>query len=134
MAMSAGGLAPGPPDARPDVDQLGRASSPVFVGRADEMARLLDVTARSPSLVLIEGEPGVGKTRLVQEIVRRRELMGATTLPGRCHELSEPFPLGPVVDALRNARLSGRLPAVTGALRPLLPELRPLAASAAAAR
>ena len=123
MAMTASGLAPGPPDARPDVEQLGRASSPIFVGRGDELARLLDVTARSPSLVLIEGEPGVGKTRLVQELLRRRELAGRRAFLGRCHELSEPFPLGPLVDALRGARLSGRQPAVTGALRPLLPEL-----------
>ncbi len=112
-----------PSVARPELPQLGRASSPVVVGRGPELSRLLEVSAHAPALVLVEGEPGVGKTRLVAEVLRRHELSGGRAFMGRCHELSEPFPLGPLVDALRGARLPGRLPAVTGALRPLLPEL-----------
>lgn len=88
---------------------------------------LLRMARTPPALGLVVGEAGVGKTRLVQELLRRPELEGRTTLVGQCHPLGEPFPFGPVVEALAQARrLSprpGRLTAVTGALVPLLPEL-----------
>ena len=88
---------------------------------------LLRMARTPPALGLVVGEAGVGKTRLVQELPRRPELEGRTTLVGQCHPLGEPFPFGPVVEAVAQARrLSprpGRLTAVTGALVPLLPEL-----------
>src|SRR5919197_1637604 len=45
--------------------------SPVMVGRADELARLRQLAARAdgPEVVLLAGEAGVGKTRLVAELV-----------------------------------------------------------------
>jgi DNA-binding CsgD family transcriptional regulator len=45
--------------------------SPVMVGRADELARLRELAARAagPQVVLLAGEAGVGKTRLVAELV-----------------------------------------------------------------
>jgi DNA-binding CsgD family transcriptional regulator len=45
--------------------------SPVMVGRAAELARLreLAATARDPAVVLVTGEAGIGKTRLVAELV-----------------------------------------------------------------
>lgn len=110
-------------DPIPRPDWFGQASSPVFVGRRDELARLLDVASRAPALVLVEGEPGVGKTRLIQEVAHEREAAGGLVLTGRCNELREPFPLGPVVDALRGTHPVGPLPTVTGAIRPLVPEL-----------
>jgi len=109
---------------RPDKpERVGRLSSPVLVGRADELAVLLEATLRTPALILMEGESGVGKTRLVQELLARPELAGRPCFVGRCHELSEPFPLGPLLEALREARPPRSLPAVVGTLRPLLPEL-----------
>ena len=72
----------------------------------------------------MEGEGGVGKTRLVEELLDSAELRGRHRYLGACHQLGEPFPLGPVIEAIRDARLaSRRLPPVVGALRPLLPEL-----------
>jgi len=45
--------------------------SPVMVGRADELARLreLATTTGEPAVALISGEAGIGKTRLVAELV-----------------------------------------------------------------
>jgi MoxR-like ATPase len=45
--------------------------SPVMVGRAAELARLreLAATAGDPAVVLVTGEAGIGKTRLVAELV-----------------------------------------------------------------
>jgi DNA-binding CsgD family transcriptional regulator len=102
----------------------GRLTSPVLVGRERELALLVEAATRPPSLVVLEGEAGVGKTRLVEELLARPELAGRARYEGRCQQLGEPFPLGPIVEALRGASLAqGALSPVAGALRPLLPEL-----------
>jgi MoxR-like ATPase len=45
--------------------------SPVMVGRAEELARLRTLTTPTggPAVALINGEAGIGKTRLVAELV-----------------------------------------------------------------
>lgn len=101
-------------------------SSPRLVGRTDELDLLLHVLRRPPGLGVIEGEAGVGKTRLVADIVESPQLIDRRRLIGRSHQLREPFPFGPIVEALRAAdpaSLSGKLPPLAGALRSLLPEL-----------
>lgn len=101
-----------------------RLTSPVLVGRERELRALLDVASHPPAFSLVEGEAGVGKTRLVQELSVAPELRGRRCYVGGCQQLAEPFPLGPVIDALRNARPSpSRVTRLAGALRPLLPEL-----------
>lgn len=100
--------------------------SPTLVGRRDELAALVSVVTDVPAVVCVEGEAGVGKTRLVSELLSHADLAGHEVLLGRCHQIRESFPLGPVVEAVRGAadglaRL--RLTPVVGALRPLLPEL-----------
>jgi tetratricopeptide (TPR) repeat protein len=61
-----------------------------FVGRVDEQERLWSAWKHSRSgerrLVLVSGEPGVGKTRLAAEVARRAHAEGATVLFGRCDE------------------------------------------------
>ncbi|MFE7564875.1 AAA family ATPase, partial [Kitasatospora sp. NPDC057500] len=103
-----------------------------FVGRARELARLAEALARPPAVLLVEGEAGAGKSRLVTEALRALNGTAAAgtdraVLLGRCHPLREPEPFGPVVDALRDAAAllppPGALPPSTGALRRVLPDL-----------
>jgi DNA-binding CsgD family transcriptional regulator len=109
----------------------GRLSSPVLVGRRDELGRLIRAASDPPALVVLEGEAGVGKTRLVEELLDAHRPGMPHCHVGNCQSLVEPFPLGPMLDALRNAE-PGRngLSPVTGVLRPLLPELASLLPSA----
>jgi DNA-binding SARP family transcriptional activator len=61
-----------------------------LVGRAQELRTLdgllADAESRRGGLVLISGEPGIGKTRLVQEMVARAVARGGLVAWGRCHE------------------------------------------------
>ncbi|MBM7773512.1 ATP/maltotriose-dependent transcriptional regulator MalT [Actinokineospora baliensis] len=70
-----------------------------LVGRASELARLSSATA--PALLLVAGEAGIGKSRMVDELRGHPDLLGHHWLVGECPPLREPFPLGPVLDALK---------------------------------
>lgn len=108
-------------------DVFARPSSSSLVGREEELTSLLVTASRPPALVLVEGETGVGKTRLVQEFLRSPELGARQLYSGTCQHLAEPLPLAPLLDALRTARPVGtELSPVVGALRPVLPELAPV--------
>lgn len=76
-----------------------------FVGRTDELGTLktaLDsALGGQGSLVMLVGEPGIGKTRLAQEALVYAQLRGAQTLWGRCYEAESAFPYMPFVEALR---------------------------------
>jgi DNA-binding CsgD family transcriptional regulator len=106
-----------------------RVVAPAQVGRAEELDRVAAAVSAPPAVVVVEGEAGIGKTRLVTELAARPEVDGRRLLVGRCHRIRESFPLGPVIEALRGLgrELAGvRLSAVAGALRPLLPEVADL--------
>src|SRR3954468_17665372 len=45
-------------------------ASPVMIGRESELRRLAQLaSARGPAVAIIAGEPGIGKTRLVDELL-----------------------------------------------------------------
>lgn len=96
-----------------------------FVGRASEFAALTSALAHPPALVLIEGEAGIGKTRLLQEYLASHPAPGHRALVACCPPLRQPQTLGPVADAIRQSTDSVRglrLSTLAGALRPLFPE------------
>ncbi len=102
-----------------------------FVGRSRELARLEDALERAvageASALVVSGESGVGKTRLVSEFVGGARRRGATVLVGGCIDLGDGgLPYWPVVDALRGLLRSLGQHAVDEALGPLRPELSPL--------
>ena len=86
------------------------------------MARAL---AAPPALVLVEGEAGIGKSRLVAEFLRSPAVTGRSALLAACPPFRQPLTLSPFVDAIRQATddVTGlHLNALAGALRPLFPE------------
>ena len=52
---------------------------------------------------MIEGEAGIGKTRLANELARQARAAGAVVLAARCHDDEAGLPYGPVVELLREA-------------------------------
>ncbi|MGW4898473.1 ATP-binding protein [Kitasatospora sp. NPDC004240] len=97
-----------------------------FVGRRRELDLLLAAARHPPAVVLVEGEAGIGKSRLVREATARLTAEGRRVLIGSCHPLREPFRFGPVADALRRAGdwlPEEGLPPTAGALAHLLPDL-----------
>ncbi|KPI16906.1 transcriptional regulator, LuxR family [Actinobacteria bacterium OV450] len=111
-----------------------RSVSPVFVGRADELAVLTDALARAaggePQAMLIGGEAGVGKTRLTEEFIAEAARRGAVVAVGGCVEIgAEGLPFAPFSTALRtlHRRLPGELTTAAGGqedeLARILPEL-----------
>ncbi len=77
-----------------------------LVGREDDLAALVDAhVAAWPDgrLAVIEGEAGVGKTRLANELARTAEAAGAVVLSARCHDDEAGLPYGPIVELLRGA-------------------------------
>ncbi|MFH8631300.1 AAA family ATPase [Streptomyces lydicus] len=112
-----------------------RSVSPVFVGRAAELAALGEALARiaatgEPQALLIGGEAGVGKTRLIEEFAEAARARGALVALGGCIEIgSEGLPFAPFSAILHtlNWHLRDELAAAVagqeGELSRILPEL-----------
>src|SRR5215468_5470601 len=112
-----------------------RVSSPVLVGRAAEAAQLWAAFERaqagSPATVVVAGEAGVGKTRLVSELIARVRAQGALALAGGCLDVGEGVvAYAPLVEALRSlggaadpAELGRVLGGARAELARLVPEL-----------
>jgi DNA-binding NarL/FixJ family response regulator/tetratricopeptide (TPR) repeat protein len=102
-----------------------------MVGRSEELTRLMalldEAEAGQPVVVLVSGDAGVGKTRLVTELAAEAANRSFTVLSGRCAELAD-MPYLPLADALRDAatRPSARGQVLEAlAARPVLSQLLP---------
>ncbi|MBD0421033.1 AAA family ATPase [Streptomyces sp. TRM S81-3] len=111
-----------------------RSVSPVFIGRTGELSMLNDALVRAeadePQALLLGGEAGVGKTRLVEEFAAAARRQGAVVVLGGCVEIgADGLPFAPFSTALRALRreLPGELAAAAAGqeeeLARLLPEL-----------
>jgi DNA-binding NarL/FixJ family response regulator len=112
-----------------------------LVGRDSELElldRLLDEACSGSSrFVALAGEPGIGKTSLLAELVRRAQERGCLVLEGSAAELERDLPFGLVVDAFDayleslDARSYDRLAADDlGELASVFPSLRALGSGA----
>jgi DNA-binding CsgD family transcriptional regulator/tetratricopeptide (TPR) repeat protein len=86
----------------------GNVSSPRLAGRQSELEAVLAALAAAaderPSLVLLTGDAGIGKTRLSRELEATARDAGTLTLRGQCLELSVgEFPYAPIAAAFRAA-------------------------------
>lgn len=132
-AIAAGDVATGPAPASETAVPAGLGRYPL-TGRSAEIAAL-DAGVGPGRLVVVEGEPGVGKTRLVEEALASR---GRRPLMVRCYDNDGDVPYGPIVELLRLAAADPAAAAQLAALpRPcaaeatrLVPELGSTAADA----
>jgi DNA-binding SARP family transcriptional activator len=101
-------------------------AAPPLVGRDAELGRLLaalDEAARSAceKCVLVSGEPGIGKSRLLAELMAGARKIGCTLLEARSWEAESSRAYGPWMDALGRLPAMAAGPAGHGGLEPLLP-------------
>jgi DNA-binding CsgD family transcriptional regulator len=98
---------------------------PELVERDRDLASLVAALARAPAVAVVEGEPGIGKSRLVRAALADPALTGRQRLLGYARPTRGPCPLGPVIEALATADIPpiDRLSALSGALCAVLPDL-----------
>ena len=110
---------------------------PSIIGRRAELAALTQALRslgdRESPIVVLSGEPGIGKTRLLDELCARADGQGHLVLRGRAAEMEQVLPFAVVVDALGDFGASlgaDRLGRLVGAqaeeLAPIVPELEGL--------
>jgi eukaryotic-like serine/threonine-protein kinase len=115
------------------------APTSVLVGREAELEELragLDAAfAGRGSLFLLVGEPGIGKSRIAEEVLQDARKRGAVALAGRCWEAGGAPAYWPWVQSLRayvertdTAALRTQLGSGAAEIAQMLPELRDLAA------
>lgn len=124
------------PTDEPEVaNRSARERAPVFVGRQQELDALVDAfhetRSGSGTIVMLAGEPGIGKTGVVQRVSHRLQAGGAQLYWGRCYESEGALPYWPwvqVINAYASATPIGELREELGdgaaEIAELVPELR----------
>lgn len=76
-----------------------------LLGRTEELSRLIKryhmVQHGQPQVVFLEGEAGIGKTRLATEFLASAVMEGADVLQGQAFEAGGQLPYRPLIEALR---------------------------------
>ena len=89
----------------PAIDTAGDTTP--FVGRSHEYGLLIGLIARltvgTGYTALIEGEPGIGKSRLLREVAGYAQAQGLPVLTTNCYEIERATPYQPVVDLATRA-------------------------------
>lgn len=103
-----------------------------FVGRSNEYGQLLGLiaglSAGRGQVVLIEGEAGIGKSRLIHEVALSARQRALTVLITNCYEIERAIAYQPVIDlataaceACAEARLRGITPILLAEIAALVP-------------
>ncbi|MBX6363449.1 MAG: AAA family ATPase [Gemmatimonadetes bacterium] len=124
-------LRPARPEGAPEAPRARRLAGPPLVGRAEPWSRLTALWSAAEAgrahFVLISGEPGIGKTRLAEELLAWCAHRGAATATARSYRAEGVLAYAPVVAWLRSDALRPTLarlePAHLTELARLLPEL-----------
>jgi len=100
------------------------------IGRVAERARLATTVEqvqreRRQRIVLLTGEPGIGKSQLLEELIGRVRTCGGTVLMGCAYEAESGRPYGPWVDALQRLPAASVGPTIGADLAPLFPGQSP---------
>ena len=115
---------------RPEAEPAAVAPPEPFVGRVAELAAMDEAFARagaaSGGIVLVSGEPGIGKTRLVKEAATRAAPSGCLVAWGRCEEGDGAPPFWPWIQVIRALLDHADAEAVRTALGPAAPDLAQL--------
>ena len=110
-----------------DLPSVGDGRRTAFVGRETERAELdrrVDETIRGRGgMVLIGGEPGVGKTRLVEQVLATAQRRRCLALTGRCYETEGTPPFMPFIETLEHYTRRVQPGALRTALGEAAPEL-----------
>jgi DNA-binding SARP family transcriptional activator len=101
-----------------------------FVGRREEQAELQGLVRGAAAggarrVALVTGEPGIGKTRLLDALADEVRGQGGRVTRGRAFEAEGVRAYGAWIDALRSLPVAGAAGGLTADLAPLLPELEP---------
>lgn len=113
---------------------LSRVLSPTMVGRDSELSTLEDALLRAlrgdGGVVIVGGEAGMGKTRLVGALAGRARRLGCAVMSGACSEAELSLPYLPFLEAIGNflpsidiAALRERLGTAAEELAHLFPQL-----------
>lgn len=93
-----------------------------FVGRRPAMATMdaiwLDALDGQVQVLFVQGEPGIGKTRLVQEFLARQAALGHRTATASCDRLDRGAPLVPLQTLLAGLETADPAPDQAGRARP----------------
>ncbi len=109
---------------------LSRVLSPVLVGRDTELSALEDALLSSlrgdGGVVIVGGEAGMGKTRLVNALAGRARRLGCVVLAGGCSEAELALPYLPFLEAIGNYLAGADLASLRDRLGPAADELAQL--------
>lgn len=90
-----------------------------FAGRIEQL-QVLEDKSRQVSLLHIEGESGIGKTRLAQEFVNKQQVL---VLSGSARELEQGLPYQPIIEAFRGLFRSTQWPQWSAELQANVPTI-----------
>src|ERR1700724_2271913 len=89
-----------------------RRSEPALVGRGPEWKRLLETWREAAqgrsSFVIVSGEAGIGKTRLIEELLSFASRQGGSVARTACYAAEKPMAYAPVADWLRSPQFRAK--------------------------